>query len=69
MEVFLILIGMVLMLGGACSFLVVLYKYGLSVYYRIWASEKQIDKGYEKYVLKKSREYRDFEKEIDELVK
>tara|TARA_R110002012_G_scaffold190633_1_gene358202 strand:+ start:11104 stop:11253 length:150 start_codon:yes stop_codon:yes gene_type:complete len=44
-----------------------------SFYYKRFASEKAVDRGYEKYILKRSPEYKQFEKgfyrDINEILK
>lgn len=67
------LIGFGLILFGLVQLIRGVMRLIKSFYYKRFASEKAVDRGYEKYILKRSPEYKQFEKgfyrDINEILK
>lgn len=62
------LIGFGLILFGLVQLFRGVIRLIKSVYYKRFAREKAIDRGYEKYILKQSTEYKNFKKNVNKEI-
>lgn len=64
-----LIIGGGLVLFGLLAFAKAIYLFALAFYYRYFATEKQLDNAYYKKVLSKTKEYSEFEDDLNGILK
>lgn len=65
----LIILGGLLIAYGGYQLLRALWKMAVAIYYWNFAKGKNLDRGFEKHVIKKSQDYKSFESNFDKSFK